>query len=80
MRDVAFTLYPPPPPQKMAGIRTFQFVSGFCWKMKSEEFFFFSTFEKLSEGSKFCRLLWRKNPNPSFKKAAVLRRGLVPEI
>ena len=47
------------------------------WKINSEEFFFFGTIEKLSEGSKFCKLVGRKNPNPSFKKATVLRRGPV---
>ena len=66
------------PGLRMTGIWTLKFLSAPFEQWKSNGSFFVSIFEKfVSKGSKFCSLLWRKNPKTHFKNMSsfIIGRG-----
>lgn len=59
-------------PLEMTGIRTLKFLPAPYEKRNPEGLFFVGTFEKLSEGSNFDRLLWRKKSELPVRKPVIL--------
>ena len=75
---------PPPPPKKKDDWKTNpQIAVVALWKMKSKGFhLLLPPLKNLSEGTKFCLLLWSRNPNPLFKNLPSLgdckKKGDIP--
>ena len=78
MRDVAFTLYPPPKRWLESEPSNLCRVSVEKWSPKS--FSFLVPLKNCLKGPNFVSFFEEKIQTPVLKKAAVLRRGLVPEI
>ena len=78
------TFYATPPPKKKRWLEN-EPLNFSCCPLKNEiqrVSFVVAAIENFSEGTKFCRLLWSRNPNPLFKHLPSLgdcrKKGDIP--